>query len=54
MPLVIPPDATVEDISEAIRNLRARQVCTRLREERAELRVEIDACLARLLTLVDG
>lgn len=52
MPLVIPPDVTRPELEECIGNLRARQVCTQLREERAELRVEIDAALSRLFALL--
>lgn len=48
MPLVIPPDATADDICEAIGNLRARQRTSGLTVERAELQVEIDACLDRI------
>lgn len=48
MPLVIPADATREDICEAIVNLRAMQRRAGLVLERAELQVEIDAALDAL------
>lgn len=43
--VIIDTTATTEDIHEAIKNLRARQVSTRIPAEREELRVEIDGML---------
>lgn len=48
MPLVIPADVTDSDLCEAIVNLRAMQRRCGLTVERAELQVEIDACLDRM------
>lgn len=48
MPLVIPADITRNELYEAIGNLRNMQRKAGLVVERAELQVEIDACLDRL------